>query len=139
VHGPVLTPSLPSPAPASPARRSRGPRPRPPSPTSHPKRFFIGNVTFKYEISDACIPGGATTTAVVTLTYPSPGGPVASDDAYPCAFNSTSCGPTGPQGILGNDRSLTGGAITVTNVVAQPPVGTVTVQPNGQFTYTPPT
>jgi hypothetical protein len=88
-----------------------------------------------YAISDGCDPG--TATATVTLTYPSPGGPQASDDAYTCTYGAP-CGPTGSS-PLANDRSLTGCPIDMTNIVTQPAVGSpVTFAANGQFSYTPP-
>jgi hypothetical protein len=91
-------------------------------------------MTFEYAISDTCVPG--TSKAKVTLIYPSPGGPLASNDAYTCTYNAP-CTPGGQPDPLANDRSLTGCPINM-SAITQPSVGSVTFTPNGQFTYTPP-
>jgi hypothetical protein len=101
-----------------------------------PFRNFYGTVNFTYEITDPLLPGSAAT-AVVTLMIPSPGGPKAVDDAYPCPFNAP-CQPPAQGGVLGNDNSLAGGTVTATRVVAQPAVGTVSITPDGNFTFMPP-
>jgi hypothetical protein len=99
----------------------------------------MGNVTFEYKIIDSLVPGGFAI-AKVTLVYPSPGGPTAADDAYRCPFNAP-CSPS-VAGVMGNDRSLTGGPLTVVKVLTQPAVGTLNFtlpSSGGLFEFTPPT
>jgi hypothetical protein len=113
------------------------PCPHPSCPPPHAYRNFFGTVTFAYEVTDSAIPGSVAL-ATVTLTIPSPGGPLAADDTYTCIRNLP-CRPTGPGGILGNDGSLAGGILSVDGIVAAPGVGTLSNwTADGGFTFNPP-
>jgi hypothetical protein len=85
-----------------------------------------------YQITDNAIPG-STAAATVFITIPSPGGPVARDNAYACVRNT----PCAPGNILGNDASLAGGVLTVDSIVKPPTNGTLVWLPTGGFTFNP--
>jgi VCBS repeat-containing protein len=61
--------------------------------------------------------------------------PVATDDSYDATSNAT-LNVSATKGVLANDSDAQGDALTA-SVVAQPAHGTVTMQSNGSFTYTP--
>lgn len=64
--------------------------------------------------------------------------PTASDDAYACPFNAA-CVVAASSGVLKNDTSTnTNPVFKTTGVVTQPPVGTLVLNTDGSFNYTPP-
>jgi hypothetical protein len=93
---------------------------------------WFGTTLFPYTIIDRVI--NKTASAFVRITIPSPGGPLASEDSATCTYGA----PCKPPNVLGNDRSLAGGVLSVASVVTQPVQGSVTFTPDGLFTYTPP-
>ena len=93
-----------------------------------PDDGFTGTDTFTYTITDEA---GQTATATVTVTVDPPAAPTADDDAYATDYE-TPVTITAP-GILGNDT----GTVIEVGSYTQPANGTVTVDPDGRFTYTP--
>ncbi len=97
-----------------------------------PNADFNGTDTFTYE---ACDPGGLCDTAVATITVdPVNDAPVANDDAY-STLEETPLNIAVP-GVLGNDSDVDGDALTAT-VVTGPANGTLTLNADGSFDYTP--
>lgn len=99
--------------------------------TYTPAAGFVGTDTFTYEACDA-VP--ACGTAVATITVNSTG-PDAIDDEFTMAVNTAVTG-----NVLTNDTHPNGDTLTVdTTPVTAPTNGTVVLQANGDFTYTPET
>ena len=100
--------------------------------TYTPTAGYFGPDTFTYTITD---PNGLTSTAAVTANV-QPLAPVAVPDTY----NGQQGAPltvAGP-GVLGNDTDPDG--LPLTAVIATGPTrGSVTLNPDGSFTYTPTT
>ena len=98
--------------------------------TPHPN--YSGGDAFSYSISDG---NGGTAGATVSVgVTPVNDAPQATGDSY-----STSGGMTlnvAAPGVLGNDSDPEGGALTA-EIVSGPSSGTVTLNPNGSFSYTP--
>jgi VCBS repeat-containing protein len=98
-----------------------------------PNANFNGQDSFTYEASDG---NGGTDQATVTITVHSVNDPVsASDDAY-----STDQGQTlsvNAPGVLQNDSDPDGDNLTVSQVLSNPSNGTVTLNSDGSFDYTP--
>jgi hypothetical protein len=92
---------------------------------------FQGVSTFTYTVSD----GTATATATVRVTITSNNqAPVAVDDAYETQQGQTLT--VAAPGVLGNDSDANGDNLTAA-IATQPSSGTVTLNANGSFTYTP--
>ncbi|MDH3710664.1 MAG: Ig-like domain-containing protein, partial [Cyclobacteriaceae bacterium] len=105
--------------------------------TYTPPSGFIGTDTFTYTISDG---NGNTDTATVTIiiTESANSNPDAVDDNYVTEINTPIAG-TAP-GVLINDSDPEGDDLTVIAFDATSTQGgTVNVNPDGSFTYTPPT
>lgn len=100
--------------------------------TYTPNAGFSGNDSFTYRAVNSVGPGN---TATVTITVTAGGSvPTAVNDAYATAFNTQLV--VAAPGVLGNDNSNGGGAMTAglnTNVAN----GVLALNPNGGFTYTP--
>jgi VCBS repeat-containing protein len=96
--------------------------------TYTPDAGFAGDDSFTYGIADEV---GQEASATVTVTVARPGAPVAADDADSTAYETplTIAAP----GILGNDSGTT---IEVGSHT-EPAHGTLTVDPDGGYTYTP--
>ena len=97
-------------------------------PVFTPATGFTGTSTFSYTVVDG---SAQTSTASVPVTVPLPAAPVATDDT-----GTTPAGTpltVSPTGVLAND---TGTLITVTAHTA-PAHGTVTINANGSYVYTP--
>ena len=76
-----------------------------------------------------------TTTAYMTIIVPPPTAPVANDDRYACTAGAA-CSP--PGSVLDNDVTNAGGTLSVSGITSAPdPGGSVSILPNGSFTYTP--
>ncbi len=95
-----------------------------------PALGFPGEYTFQYETSDGLL----TDSATVTLTVEANLAPTAQDDAY-TAYRNTPLTVDAP-GLLTNDSDPHGHALTAT-LLTTPTHGTVVVQLDGSFTYTP--
>ena len=104
--------------------------------TYTPDPGFIGEDTFEYEICDAA---GACDTAVVTINVqpdPDPNAndtPDANDDSVSAQKNDVVSGD-----LLANDTDPNGDPLTVTTTPVEEPInGTVVINPDGTFEYTP--
>ena len=99
-----------------------------------PAAHFAGTDTFSYTVSDG---NGNTATAVVTITVTAvPDPPAAADDAY--VTPQATALVVGVPGVLGNDSDSSGGVLTVaTAPVVAPANGTLSLNADGSFTYTP--
>ncbi|MCA1684019.1 MAG: tandem-95 repeat protein, partial [Actinobacteria bacterium] len=94
-----------------------------------PDAGFSGSDRFTYIASDG---DGGTDVAIVTIAVNTP--PDAVDDAYTTAEDTpvTVAAP----GVLGNDTDLDGHALTAASP-STPGRGSVSLNPDGSFTYTP--
>lgn len=101
-----------------------------------PDADFRGTDSFTYTVTDGT---GVSNTATVTITVASVNdAPVANPDSYTTVENRALV-VTVPNGVTGNDSDVDDDAALVATVVAQPGNGTVALNPNGTFTYTPAT
>lgn len=91
-----------------------------------PNTGFSGVVTFTYQV---CNEAGICSTAIVTITVLAP--PVANDDTIGTTPNTPVNGNVTP-----NDVLPAGGTYTFT-VTIPPTNGSVTMNPDGSYTYTP--
>lgn len=89
---------------------------------------------FPYTITDADTGLNASAVASILITSLPP--PVAVDDAYLCNANEP-CSTLAP-GVLVNDSSRSNGTLSVVDVPVLPAQGSVVVDANGSFVYTPP-
>ncbi len=91
-----------------------------------------GTMQVNYTISDGT---GRTATATVTITVePRPDSPSAGDNAYSTQESTALVVPA--PGVLDNDGDEDGDALTV-SVETGPANGTLSLSPDGSFTYTP--
>ncbi len=100
--------------------------------TYAPAANYSGSDTFTYRANDGTASGNVATVNI-TLTAVNDA-PVAVDDSY-AATTSTALTVAAP-GVLTNDTDADGNTLTAT-VVATPLNGTLTLNANGSFTYTP--
>jgi Bacterial Ig domain len=101
--------------------------------TFTPATGFAGPVTFAYRAYNG---GGMSNIATVTVTVGSPGTPPTSvADAY-TYFRHDPLTTIPSPGVLANDHSNGGGAMTAV-LVSQPTNGTVALNADGSFTYAP--
>jgi VCBS repeat-containing protein len=100
--------------------------------TYTPNPNFCGTDSFTYTVTD---PGGLSDTATVIINVACINdAPVAMDDNY--TTNEDQTLTISVPGVLGNDTDVDGPALSVVNNT-QPGHGTVTLNSNGSFTYTP--
>ena len=100
--------------------------------TYTPNPNWTGTDTFDYTISDG---NGETDTATVTVDVtPVADTPTAVDDVYSTPEDTPLTVPA--PGVLGNDTDVENDPLTV-GLYTQPAHGSVTVNPDGSFTYTP--
>lgn len=99
-----------------------------------PAANFVGNDSFIYQIIDT---QGLTAQALVSLTVlPINDLPIALDDSYSLNKN-TSLSIASP-GLLANDLDLDGDSLVVDSIaVTNPSHGSVQLDPDGAFSYTP--
>jgi len=100
--------------------------------TYSPKANFNGIDYFTYTIRDSKL-GVSTATVTITVT-PVNDAPFAADDSY-TTEEDTELSVTAP-GVLGNDSDVDGDALTAV-LVSGPANGTLALDVNGSFTYTP--
>lgn len=101
----------------------------------NPEQNYTGTDTFTYKVTDGT---GESQPVVVTITVTASNRPpVAANDTYSTARNTPLTMPA--PGVLQNDSDPdTGDTLTVTLISGTAPnAGTVTVNPNGSFTFTP--
>jgi hypothetical protein len=104
--------------------------------TYTPNTGFIGTDSFSYKVNDGTLDSN---TAVVSINV---GGgvaaathaPVASDDSYSTPFNTALV--VASPGVLANDTNVNGNTLTAI-LLSGPTHGTLGLNPNGSFTYTP--
>jgi VCBS repeat-containing protein len=100
----------------------------------NPTTNYTGSDSFTYRVSDG---SGGTATATVTLNIANTNtAPVATNDSYTTNEDTTLNVPAGT-GVLSNDTDANGDPLVVTGIVTGPTHGTVSLNANGSFTYTP--
>ncbi len=99
-----------------------------------PDANYAGPDSFTYTVSDG---NGGTATATVSVTVTAVNDPpVAVDDAHSTAGNTALTVPA--PGVLGNDNDIDSTTLTAVKT-SDPTNGTVTLNADGSFTYTPDT
>jgi len=97
-----------------------------------PAPNFFGTDSFTYTVSDG---NGGTDTATVNVTITNVNdAPVANDDSYATNSNATLNVPA--PGVLGNDSDIDGPSLS-SQLVANVSHGTLALQGDGSFTYSP--
>ncbi|MGE0039656.1 MAG: Ig-like domain-containing protein [Vicinamibacterales bacterium] len=98
-----------------------------------PAPNFFGTASFTYTVSDGN--GGTAAATVVVDVTPVNDVPVAVDDSYTTAFDTplTVAAP----GLLGNDLDADGPVGLAAQLVAAPTTGTLVLDADGSFTFTP--
>jgi uncharacterized delta-60 repeat protein len=100
--------------------------------TYTPSANFNGSDSFTFQVSDGALSSAAAT---VTITIsPVNDAPVAGNDSY--AVNEDSTLAIGGSGVLANDSDVDGDTLRAV-LVSGPSHGTLTLNANGSFTYTP--
>ena len=102
--------------------------------TYTPTTGYTGSDSFGYEAYNGF---AYSSTATVSITVNTPPAPTASDDSYSGYVNHTLT-VAAASGLLLNDTDSTGLSLTA-NKVSDPSHGSVTVNSDGSFTYTPTT
>ena len=100
-----------------------------------PNGGFSGTDVFTYSICDDGVPSLCDTATVTILVVPDNGGnepPIANDDEAQTNQNTPVSG-----NVLNNDGDPDGDPITSAGPIDGPDNGTVSIAPNGDYTYTP--
>ena len=100
--------------------------------TYTPNTDYVGSDSYTYKV---CDPSGAcdTATVVIAILPPANQPPLAMNDIGETPQDKPFNG-----NVLTNDKDPEGGTLTVTTTPVTPPTkGTVTLNPNGSYTYTP--
>ncbi|MFG1343216.1 Ig-like domain-containing protein, partial [Xanthobacter autotrophicus] len=100
--------------------------------TYTPQADFIGTDRFTYRVSDGITSSNITT---VTLTVAANSAPVATDDAYQLEGGDAFAVPAS-HGVLANDTDHQG-QLLFSALVAAPQHGSLALNSNGSFSYTP--
>ncbi|MBI1287084.1 MAG: tandem-95 repeat protein [Flavobacteriales bacterium] len=101
--------------------------------TYTPNSGFIGADQFVYQICDDGTPSLCATATCYITVYPDNNPPIATDD-----INSTLVGVPVSGNVSTNDTDPDGDDLTVnTTLVTNPSNGSVTINPDGSYTYTP--
>ncbi|RVT39914.1 Ig-like domain-containing protein, partial [Sphingobium algorifonticola] len=102
--------------------------------TYTPNANFTGTDSFTYRATDGVSPGNLAT---VTIDVdPQNDAPIANANSYNVVAGTTLTVPDGATDILANDIDPDGDPLTAL-LVAAPVNGTLSLNPNGSFTYTP--
>ncbi len=99
-----------------------------------PNATYTGTDTFRYRANDGTA-NSATATVTITINPPANSAPVATPDNYSIAKNTT-LNVSGASGVLANDTDADGNNLTA-QLVVSPTHGTLTLNANGSFNYTP--
>ena len=97
-----------------------------------PAANFNGPDSFTYQASDGTAPSNVATVSITVNPVNDP--PTAANDSYSTA-EDTALSVAAP-GVLGNDSDPDGNALTA-SLVSGPSHGTLTLNANGSFSYTP--
>ena len=104
--------------------------------TYTPASGFSGSATFTYRAVDNATPSAQSAIATVTITVTGENdAPVAATDVY-AATEDTVLTIAAP-GVLGNDTDPDSGTALTALLAAPPTHGSLTLNANGSFTYTP--
>jgi hypothetical protein len=95
-----------------------------------PAAGFVGTATFTYRAHNSAGPGNVAAVSIAVTAQT----PTTQADAFTGSRDTALSVP--PPGVLGNDASNGGGALTAALVV-NPSNGTLSLSANGGFTYTP--
>ncbi|MEL4894314.1 Ig-like domain-containing protein [Crocosphaera sp. Alani8] len=98
-----------------------------------PDAGFTGEDSFEYTISDGN-EGNSTATVTITVLEGEDNPPVANDDEYSVDEDDTLTIPA--DGVLGNDIDVDGDGLSVIGNT-EPNNGTLTINPDGSFSYIP--
>jgi RHS repeat-associated protein len=96
-----------------------------------PEAGFIGTDTFVYLVGDGF--GGADSATVTIQVFNT--NPVADDDSYTVEANTTL--DVAAPGVLGNDTDADGDTVTASLITDSVDHGTLSLFPDGHFSYTP--
>ena len=100
--------------------------------TYTPTLLYAGPDSFTYQVSDSAT-NSATATVNITV-HPINHAPVAIDDSF--SLNEDTPLVVVASGVLGNDTDVDGDPLTA-SLVSAPTHGSLTLNPDGSFTYTP--
>lgn len=102
--------------------------------TYTPAAGFTGTDTFTYQVNDGTTSSAPVTVSILVNAAPNTA-PVSSDDAYTVGEDGVLTVAAGG-GLLTNDTDAENDTLTA-NIVTVPQHGTLTLNPDGSFTYTP--
>jgi len=97
--------------------------------TYTPNPGFVGTDSFTYQATDGMLPSNTATVTIVVTNAP----PAAQADVYSVGAGATFTIPA--PGVLANDIDPESGPLTAV-VATNPGKGSLTLQPNGSFSYT---
>ena len=110
----------------------------PPNVIYAPNPNFYGADSFTFTVADASVTSAAATVSIVVIPVNDP--PVALDDSYETDQGAPLVvvveNPDGTPGVLGNDTDVDDLSLTAVRV-SEPSNGTLVLNADGSFTYTP--